>query len=192
MRRLEKSFFCILDRGESSSGLSAAAAAEATDCAAAAVPASVGSLVLLDRPSLSADDLGLLEILFFVERGVEGPARRDDEGSSTLSLLEWHRDDDARVDRGVVGCLLPLPSSRLSLGLALIFMLVGATGDLIFLPFLRDLCFILDGLMTFSRVIGEEDATAFEDLLLIGLELLLSSKVKFLEFLIADGPVMVI
>lgn len=65
-------------------------------------------------------------------------------------------------------------------------LLLGDFGS--FLAF-RALCFILDGLMTFSRVIGDEEAktsAAAEDEAMV-IDLDPPSKVKFREFFIAEG-----
>mmetsp|Transcript_20963 Transcript_20963/g.44857 ORF Transcript_20963/g.44857 Transcript_20963/m.44857 type:complete len:382 (+) Transcript_20963:955-2100(+) len=167
-RRFDNSFFWSLEWRVSSSGRSSAAAAEATDW---------DSLFSLST------ERGVCLDGFLPERGVVGGRDEDDGVPPPLDF----RDDDARGVERVgdvgVGCLLLSLSSRLSRE----FVLTrgGAGGDLSLFPALRDRCFILDGLMTFSRVIGEEAAAAAadSDVVLIPLErtlLGLSSKVKFL------------
>lgn len=121
------------------------------------------------------------------ERGDRGPRR--DEG--VLAPPDF-RDDDAR---GVERVLLSL-SSRLSC--ALVLMRGDGTGALSLFPALRDRCFIFDGLITFSRVIGDDEtdiaaaAGSGGPLILFGrILLLVSPNVKSFDELVGgatDGP----
>ena len=139
-RRFVNSFFCIFERGESSS--SAAAAVEATTCWS--VDDAVGV------PPLPAFFLFSFSTLF----------------STVLAAaalpLDFRRDERGGLLVVGIFSLLLLLSSRLSRGLGLI-LTEGEIGDVLsLLPFLRERCFILEGLMTGSLVIGEPPEVLIE------------------------------
>lgn len=88
------------------------------------------------------------------ERGERGPIRDEAE----MAPLDFPDDDSRGVERarneGAVGSPLSL---SLRLSCAPVLMRGDGTDDLSLFPAFRDRCFIFDGLITFSRMIGDDE-----------------------------------